>query len=70
MNLKEEYTRIICKNILLKKEDLSHIEEEIISIGFDILNEKINEIKDLNQEIVRLNIEIANLKSYTDNNEY
>jgi len=38
--------------------------------GFDLLRERLDEMKILNDEIKRLNIELANLKSYNDDGEY
>lgn len=70
MDLKKEYTRIISEKISLKEGDFSHTEKEIANIGFDMVKEKIDEIRDLNDEIIRLKIEISNLKSYSDNKDY
>jgi hypothetical protein len=70
MNLKKEYTRIISEKISLKEDDFSDIEKEIVNIGFYMVKEKIDEIRELNDEIIRLKIEISNLKSYNDDSDY
>ena len=70
MNLKKEYIKIISEKISLKEDDFSHIEKEIVNLGFDMVKEKIGEIRDLNDEIIRLKIEILNLKAYNDDRNY
>jgi hypothetical protein len=70
MDLKKEYTRIISEKISLKEDDFSDIEKEIVNIGFYMVKEKIDEIRELNDEIIRLKIEISNLKSYNDDSDY
>jgi hypothetical protein len=70
MSLKKEYTKIMEKRISIKEEDFSHTEKEIINLGFVMVKEKIDEIRELNEEIIRLKIEISNLKAYNDNNDY
>jgi hypothetical protein len=70
MRLKKEYTKIMERRISIKEEDFSHTEKEIINLGFVMLKEKIDEIRELNEEIIRLKIEISNLKAYNDNNDY
>lgn len=70
MDLKKEYTRIISEKISLKEADFSLTEKEIANIGFNMVKQKIDEIRDFNDEIIRLKIEISNLKSYYDNKDY
>lgn len=70
MDLKKEYTRIISEKISLKEADFSHTEKEILNIGFNMVKEKIDEIRELNDEIIRVKIEILNLKSYSDDKDY
>jgi hypothetical protein len=70
MDFKKEYIRIISEKTLLKEEDFSHTEKEIANIGFGMVKEKIDEIRELNDEILRLKIEISNLKSYSDDKDY
>ena len=67
---KEKYTEGVLNYLLIKKEDLTETEKEIIDYSFSVLKERLEDIKLLNDEVVRLNIEIANLKSYNDDKDY
>ena len=67
---KEEYTDGVLNYLLIKKEDLTDSEKEIINYSFSVLKERLEDIKLLNDEVVRLNIELANLKSYNDDKDY
>ena len=67
---KEKYTEGILNYLLIKKEDLTETEKEIIDYSFSVLKERLEDIKLLNDEVVRLNIELANLKSYNDDKDY
>ncbi len=67
---KEIYTDGLLNYLLIKKEDLTDSEKQIIDYSFVVLGERLEDIKLLNDEVKRLNIELANLKSYDDNNDY
>lgn len=67
---KEIYTDGLLNYLLIKKEDLTETEKQIIEYSFSVLKERLEDIKLLNDEVVRLNIEIANLKSYNDDKDY
>jgi hypothetical protein len=67
---KEEYIDGVLNYLLIKKEDLTDSEKEIINYSFSVLKERLEDIKLLNDEVKRLNIELANLKSYDDNKDY
>ena len=67
---RQKYTEGVLNYLLIKEEDLTETEKEIITYGFDLLQERLDEMKILNDEIKRLNIELANLKSYNDDGEY
>jgi hypothetical protein len=67
---KEEYIDGVLNYLLIKKEDLTDSEKEIINYSFFVLKERLEDIKLLNDEVKRLNIELANLKSYDDNKDY
>jgi hypothetical protein len=67
---KEKYTEGILNYLLIKKEDLTETEKEIIDYSFSVLKERLEDIKLLNDAVVRLNIELANLKSYNDDKDY
>jgi hypothetical protein len=70
MNLRKEYIKIISSKTLVKEDDFSDTEKEIIEIGFNMVKEKIDEIRELNDEIRRLSIELSNLKSSLDDSDY
>lgn len=67
---KQKYTEGLVNHLLIKEEDLSETEKEIIDYSFSVLKERLEDIKLLNDEVVRLNIELANLKSYNDDKDY
>ena len=67
---RQKYIEGVLNHLLIKEEDLTETEKEIITYGFDLLQERLDEMKILNDEIKRLNIELANLKSYNDDGEY
>lgn len=67
---KEEYIDGVLNYLLIKREDLTDSEKEIINYSFSVLKERLEDIKLLNDEVNRLNIELANLKSYDDNKDY
>jgi hypothetical protein len=67
---KEKYTEGVLNFLLIKKEDLTETEKQIIEYSFSVLKERLEDIKILNDEVIRLNIELANLKSYNDDKDY
>lgn len=68
--LKEQYLDLVIDRITVSKEDLTEVEEQIINIGYELLSEKLDDIKILNDEIKRISLELANLKSYQDDTDY
>ena len=67
---KQKYIEGVLSHLLIKEEDLTETEKEIIDYSFRLLKERLEDIKLLNDEVVRLNIELANLKSYNDDKDY
>ena len=67
---RQKYTEGVLNYLLIKEEDLTETEKEIITYGFDLLQERLDEMRLLNDDIKRLNIELAYLKSYNDDGEY
>lgn len=55
---------------MIPKEELNEVEMEIMDAGFELMKEKLEDIKILNDEIKRLSIENANLKAYNDDKDY
>ena len=48
--LKEQYLDLVIDRITVSKEDLTEVEEQIINIGYELLSEKLEDIKILNDE--------------------
>lgn len=69
-SLKDQYYDLVTGRITVSKEDLTKTEIEIIELGFDLMEEKLEDIKILKENIKRLSIENANLKSYNDDKDY
>ena len=69
-SLKDRYKELILSRVLIDEEDLTDEESSIINFSYELFQEKLDDIKLLNDESVRLSIELANLKSYNDNNDY
>ena len=69
-SLKDRYKELILSRVLIDEEDLTDEESSIINFSYELFQEKLDDIKLLNDEIIRLSIELANLKSYNDNNDY
>lgn len=65
-SLKKEYTQMMADKISVSIEDLTNTEVTLIDAGFTILEEKLEDLKLLNDEIRRLSIELANLKIYME----
>ena len=64
---KETYTEGVLNHLLIDEEDLTETEREIINYSFNVISERLEENKILSDEIIRLKIELANLKSYIKN---
>ena len=61
-SLKDRYKELILSRVLIDEEDLTDEESSIINFSYELFQEKLDDIKLLNDEIVRLSIELANLK--------
>jgi hypothetical protein len=74
--LKERYEEFILfklfpdRKIHFIREELTENEKMILELGYDLFQEKLDDMKILQDEITRLSVEVANLKSYNDNNDY
>jgi hypothetical protein len=68
--LKDEYYEEVLGRILIDRNDLSETETEIIEIGYELIAYKLEEASLLMDEIKRLKIENANLRSYQDDTDY
>ena len=67
--LQKKYVKMMCDKLSLSYEDLTENEILLINSGYIIFEEKMDDIKILNEEIRRVSIELANLKSYTEDIE-
>jgi len=52
------------------KEELTNNEKTIIAVTYNRFKEKLADIKILQDEITRISVENANLKSYNDDRDY
>jgi hypothetical protein len=62
--LKEQYRDLVTDKISISKEDLTETEETIIDIGYNLLVEKMDDIKILKDELRRVSIDLANMKAF------
>ena len=69
-SLKDQYYDLVTDEIKVPKEDLTENEISIIEFGFELMKEKLEDLKILNDDIKRLSIENANLRAYNDDKDY
>lgn len=69
-SLKDSYVKLLADHILVDVDDLTPTEVKLIDESFTLFKDKLNDIKDLNDEIKRLSLEVANLKAMSDNTDY
>jgi hypothetical protein len=73
---KEQYEELILNEVFpdrkidFIKEELTDNENSIINVAYNLFKEKLEDIKILQDEITRISVENANLKSYNDNKDY
>lgn len=60
--LKEEYIKYIENELNIKKDDFSDEFDRLITLSFNLIEEKLDDIGLLNKEIIDKNIEIKNMK--------
>ena len=65
-SLRDRYTKMMADKISVSIEDLTPTEKGLIDYGYELFSEKMEDIKILNDELRRVSIELANLKSYRD----
>ena len=74
--LKERYEELILfklfpdRKIHFIREELTENEKRILDIGYELFQEKLEDMKVLQDEITRISVELANLKSSMDNSDY
>jgi hypothetical protein len=69
-SLKDQYYDLVTDRIKVPKDDLTENEIRIIEFGFELMKEKLEDLKILNDDIKRLSIENANLRAYNDDKDY
>ena len=73
---KEQYEELILNEVFpdrkidFIKEELTDNENSIINVAYNLFKEKLEDIKILQDEITRISVENANLKSYNDDRDY
>lgn len=74
--LKEQYEELILsklfpdRKIKFVREELTDNEKMIIEFTYELFQEKLDDMKILKDEITRISVENANLKSFNDNKDY
>jgi len=74
--LKEQYEELILsklfpdRKIKFVREELTDNEKMIIEFTYKLFQEKLDDMKILKDEITRISVENANLKSFNDNKDY
>jgi hypothetical protein len=69
-SLKDKYIKLLSSKITVSIEDLTNNELKLITESFELFKEKLDDIKILNDELKRVNIELINLKSMLDDSDY
>jgi hypothetical protein len=62
--LQKKYVKMMCDKLSLSYEDLTENEILLINSGYVLFEERIEDIRILNEENRRISIELANIKSY------
>ena len=68
-SLKDKYIKLLSSKITVSVDDLSDNELKLITESFELFDEKLDDIKILNDELKRVNIELINLKAMRDDSE-
>ena len=68
-SLKDKYIKLLSSKITVSVDDLSDNELKLITESFELFDEKLDDIKILNDELKRVNIELINLKAMHDDSE-
>ena len=67
--LKEKFTEMMANKISVSLEDLTDNEKTLIESAYETFKEKLEDIKILEDENRRISIELANLRSYTEDSD-
>jgi hypothetical protein len=68
-SLIDKYIKLLSSKITVSVDDLTDNELKLITESFELFDEKLDDIKILNDELKRVNIELINLKAMRDDSE-
>jgi hypothetical protein len=68
-SLKDKYIKLLASKITVSVDDLTDNEFKLINESFELFSEKLDDIRILNDELKRVNIELINLKAMRDDSE-
>jgi hypothetical protein len=68
-SLKDKYVKLLAGRITVSVDDLTDNEFKLINESFELFSEKLDDIRILNDELKRVNIELANLKAMQDDSD-
>jgi len=68
-SLKDKYIKLLADKITVSVDDLTDNELKLINESFELFSEKLDDIKILKDELRRISIELANLKSMRDDSD-
>ncbi len=70
LTLKQQFVKKMADHITVSVEDLNATELAIMDKAFDIIQDSLEECKTQSDEVKRLSLELANLKSMCDDTDY
>jgi len=68
-SLKDKYIKLLASKITVSVDDLTDNELKLINESFELFSEKLEDIKILQDELKRVNIELINLKAMHDDSD-
>jgi len=68
-SLEERYHKMLRQTISVSKEDLNENENTLICKSYELWSEKLDDLKIANDNVNRLNIELANYKAMYRNRD-
>lgn len=68
-SLKDKYVKLLASKITVSVDDLTDNELKLIEESFELFTEKLQDITLLNDELRRVNVELANIKAMHDDSE-
>ena len=70
LTLKQQFVKKMADHITVSVEDLNATELAIMDKAFDIIQDSLEECKTQSDEVKRLSLELANIKSMRDDTDY